>query len=196
MPSFNQRLGMTRYEADEYYRRGLDAYRKGDFDTAVDALNDALEALPNKSEYYAARGLIQLEDGEIEKARADFEESLRLFHYEMLANYGMGILAYKASHWDEALTYFMTAHYADQKRPETLYYIALTHFRKGDLVNATNYMVRAHEAFEAANDKRKADAARWLREFSKNLAAKPKAGTLPSQQQMRLPGTDAQDGER
>ena len=187
MPSFNQRLGMTRFEADEYYRRALEAYRKNDYDGAVDAMNDALEALPNKSEYYAARGLIHLEDGEIEKARADFEESLHRFKYEMLANYGMGVLEYKASHWDAALQYFLSAHYADQKRPETLYYLALTYQRIGDLVNATNFMVRANEAFEAANDRRKADSGRWLRELSKNLAAKQDTA-LPAQSQLRLPG--------
>lgn len=186
MPSFNQRLGMTRYEADEYYRRALDAYRKGDFDAAIDAMTDALDALPNKSEYLAARGLVYLEDGEPEKARADFEAALGRFKYEMLANYGLGMLEYKAGNWDVALAHFLSAHYADQKRPETLYYLALTYYRKGDLVNATNYMVRANEAFEKAKDKRKADAARWLREFSKHLAAKP-AGTLPAQQQLGLP---------
>lgn len=189
MPSFTQRLGTGRYEADEYYRRALEAYRKNDFDGAVEAMNDALEALPNKSEYYAARGLMNLEDGELEKARADFEESLRRFKYEMLANYGLGVLEYKASHWDTALQYFLSAHYADQKRPETLYYLALTYHRKGDLVNATNYMVRANEAFEATNDRRKADSGRWLREFSKNLAAKEEK-TLPAQAQLRLPGAE------
>ena len=189
MPSFNQRLGAGRYTADEYYRRALEAYRKNDFDGAVEAMNDALEALPNKSEYYAARGLIHLEDGEMEKARADFEQSLRRFKYEMLANYGLGVLEYKANNWDVALQYFLSAHYADQKRPETLYYLALTYQRKGDLVNATNYMVRANEAFEAANDRRRADSGRWLRELSKNLAAKQEK-TLPAQSQLRLPGAE------
>jgi tetratricopeptide (TPR) repeat protein len=192
MPNFNQRLGMTRYEADEYYRRALEAYRKGDFDNAIDAMNDALEALPNKSEYFVARGLIFLEDGEVEKARADFEESLRRFRHEMLANYGMGVLEYKDGKWDTALQYFLSAHYADQKRPETLYYLALTYYRKGDLVNATNYMVRANDAFEQANDRRKSDSARWLRELSKNLAAKQEK-PLPAQTQLRLPGAGEKD---
>jgi tetratricopeptide (TPR) repeat protein len=188
MPTFNQRLGMTRFEADEYYRRGLDAYRKGDFDAAIDAITDALDALPNKSEYLAARGLVYLEDGEPEKARVDLEAALQRFGYEMLANYGLGVLEYKAGKWDAALAYFLSAHYADQKRPETLYYLALTYYHKADLVNATNYMVRANEALEKANDKRKADAARWLREFSKHLAAKEaKQGTLPAQTQLGLP---------
>jgi tetratricopeptide (TPR) repeat protein len=190
MPSFNQRLGITRYEADEYYRRALEAYRKNDFDSAIDAMNDAIDALPNKVEYYAARGLIRLEDGELEAARADFEEALRRFKYEMLANYGMGVLEYKTGNWDEALGFFLSAHYADQQRPEPLYYLALTYHRKGDLVNATNYMVKANAAFEAANDRRKADSAKWLREFSKNLATKQgKPGTLPAQTQLKLPGT-------
>lgn len=193
MPSFNQRLGTSRYEADEYYRLGLEAYQKRAFDAAIEALTHALQALPHKSEYLAARGLIYLDDGEPDNARADFEEALRRFQYEMLANYGMGVLEYKANHWDAALAYFLKAHYADQKRPETLYYLALTYYRMGDLVNATNYMVRANEAFEAANDKRKADAGRWLREFSKHLASKaPRQGALPTQQQLGLPDGGAE----
>ncbi|MEP7292308.1 MAG: hypothetical protein ABI835_11020, partial [Chloroflexota bacterium] len=56
MPRINQQLGFTRYEADEYYKQALDAYQKGDLDAAVDAMKNAIAALPKKAEYYAARG--------------------------------------------------------------------------------------------------------------------------------------------
>jgi tetratricopeptide (TPR) repeat protein len=185
MPSFNQRLGLTRYAADEAYRRALEAFAKRDYDRALMTLNEAIEALPNHPEYFAARGLIHLEEAEYDEAKADFETSLRLNKYEMLANYGLGAVAYKQKDYATAQKYFLAAYYIDQTRPETLYYLALTYYQQGDLANAANTMVRANEEFEKHNDKRKADSARWLRELSKHLA-KP-AGNLPNTQQPRLP---------
>ena len=73
MPRIDQQLGFTRYEADEYYKQALDAYRKGDYDTAVDAMKNAIAALPKKAEYYAARGLMYLEDGVTQSALEDFD---------------------------------------------------------------------------------------------------------------------------
>lgn len=195
MASFiNQRWGISRYEADEYYRRALEAYRKRAFDDAVDAMNDAIEALPTKSEYYAARGLILLEDGELERARADFETALHYFRYEMLAHYGLGALAYKAGKFDEAIRHFMQAYFIDTERAETLYYLALSHYRRGDLAAAIDFMVRANDRLEQANDRRKADAARWLREFAKHVAQGSKqhlSGRLAGQMPL-LPGDEGQ----
>ncbi len=195
MASFiNQRWGISRYEADEYYRRALEAYRKRAFDDAVDAMNDAIEALPTKSEYYAARGLILLEDGELDRARADFETALHHFRYEMLAHYGLGVLAYKAGRFDEAISHFTRAYYVDAERAETLYYLALSHYQRGDLAEAVDFMVRANDRFEQANDRRKADAARWLREFAKHVAQAGKQnlrGRLPGQMPL-LPDEEGQ----
>lgn len=167
MPSFNRRLGFTRFEADEYYKRALDAYRKRDFDTAIDAMNDAIELMPRKSEYLAVRGFLFLEDGEQKKALEDFHSALTINRYEMLAHYGRGMIAYKDQNWDEALAHFKDAFYADQKRPETLYYLGLAHFHKRDFANAINYMERARQAYEAVGDKRRSDAERWLREIQR-----------------------------
>lgn len=191
MPRFDQRLGFTRAEADEYYRRALEAYRKGQFDVAIDALNDAIDLLPGRSEYYAARGLIYLADSVDDKAAADFDTALKHFAYEMLGHYGKGILAYKARQWEDAARHFTQAHYIDPQRPETLYYLALTYFHAGDRVRSANYMAQAHQGFEAANDRRKADSARWIKELEKSLARKPEVSTpaLPQQQPLSLPDT-------
>ncbi len=167
MPRIDQRLGFTRYEADEYYKQALDAYRKGDFDNAVDAMNNAIAALPRKAEYYAARGLMYLDDAVTQKALDDFDKALKLFPHELLAHYGRGVLAYRDQNWDEALEHFTAAYYADTERPETLYYLALTYYRKRDFASAANLMKLAHDRFEALNDRRKADAAKWLRELGK-----------------------------
>ncbi len=167
MPRINQQLGFTRFEADEYYKQALEAYGKGDFDAAVDAMKNAIAALPRKAEYYAARGIMYLEDGVTQSASDDFDEALRLFPHEMLAHYGRGVLAYRDKNWDEALQHFTAAYYVDQKRAETLYYLALTYYHKRDFASAANMMKLANERFEAADDKRKADAAKWLRELAK-----------------------------
>ena len=158
MPRIDQRLGFTRYEADEYYKQALDAYRKGDFDNAVDAMNNAIAALPKKAEYYAARGLMYLDDAVNQKALDDFDTALKLFPHELLAHYGRGVLAYREQNWDEALEHFTAAYYADTERPETLYYLALTYYRRRDFASAANLMKLAHDRFEALNDKRKTDA--------------------------------------
>ena len=167
MPRIDQRLGFTRYEADEYYKQALDAYRKGDFDNAVDAMNNAIAALPKKAEYYAARGLMYLDDAVTQKALNDFDRALELFPHELLAHYGRGVLAYRDQNWDEALEHFTAAYYADTERPETLYYLALTYYRRRDFASAANLMKLAHDRFEALGDKRKTDAAKWLRELGK-----------------------------
>ncbi len=167
MPRINQQLGFTRYEADEYYKQALEAYQKGDYDTAVDAMKNAIMALPRKAEYYAARGMMYLDDGVTQSALDDFNRALQLFPHEMLAHYGNGIVAFKDKDWDEALQHFTAAYYANTERAETLYYLALTYYHKRDFASAANLMKMANERFEAANDKRKADAAKWLRELGR-----------------------------
>ncbi|MEP7291998.1 MAG: tetratricopeptide repeat protein, partial [Chloroflexota bacterium] len=97
----------------------------------------------------------------------DFDHALRLFPHEMLAHYGRGIIAFKDKNWDEALEHFTAAYYVDSQRAETLYYLALTYYHKRDFASAANLMKLANERFEAIDDKRKADAARWLRELGK-----------------------------
>lgn len=191
MPSINQRLGAGRFTADEYYRRALEAYRKRDFDSAIAALDDAIDIVPRKSEYYAARGLVFLEDGEEEKAAADFREALRLFDYEVLALYGLGMLAYKTGRYPEAAQHFARAHYGDQKRPEPLFGLALTAFAQEDLVSATRYMGQALALFESANDPRKKEAARYLREWAR--LARSSGQTLPVQPPLPLSAESGDD---
>ncbi|NJL56685.1 tetratricopeptide repeat protein [bacterium] len=170
MARINQRLGLTRYEADEYYKQALVAYHKKKLDEAILAMDNAISLLPNHAEYYAARGFFCLQDGIEDRATADFEQALRLYPYEVLAHYGRGVVAYGRRNWDEALAHFNDAYRANPNRAETLYYLALTHHRKGNNVLALTYMQQAVTAFEAAEDKRQRDAERWVRELQRLVA--------------------------
>jgi uncharacterized protein HemY len=89
----------------------------------------------------------------------------------MLAHYGLGMIAYKNREWDAALEHFANAYRADSKRAETIYYLALTYLQKGETASALNAMVQAQAAFEQANDRRKSQADRWVRELG-HLAEK------------------------
>lgn len=169
MARFSQRLGLPRFEADEYYKVALAAFQKGLFDQAVENMNHALDLLPTRSEYLAMRGFIYLQDGIEDKARDDFEESLKQYAFEMLAHYGLGIIAYKHHRWEETLAHFESAAAAVPDRPETLYYLALAHHRLKDNSAALQAMQQAIEFFDKAGDKRKADATRWAREFERLL---------------------------
>jgi tetratricopeptide (TPR) repeat protein len=201
MARLTQRLGLTRYEADEYYKKALDAYHKNQLEEALVNVTEAISLLPRNSEYYAARGFFYLEDGVRDKAYDDFEAALRLHPYEMLAHYGRGIMAYNDRNWDEALAHFKDALIANPKRPETLYYLALTHHRRDNQEQALQYMEQALAAFEEVNDRRRADARRWVRELSRILErqqeeklAAVRRPLAPARQQ-QLPLSVADDDE-
>lgn len=189
MARITQRLGFSRFEADEYYQQALDAYGKGRMDPAINALNDAIALLPNRSEYYAARGFFYLEDGVKDKALEDFERALKLYPQEMLAHYGRGVIAYNDKNWDEAMAHFSDAYRANPQRPETLYYLSLTYHRKGNHEVAHRLMEAALPLF-GANDKRKGDAQRWLREYDKIKGAKA-TPAAPSNPLMNRPSITA-----
>lgn len=172
MGQLTRRLGTARYEADEYYQQALEAFRKGRYDAAINALNDALSLTPRRAELYATRGLVYLEDGVKDKAQSDFEQALKLNAYELLAHYGRGMMAYQSGNMEEALAHFSDAYKADPKRPETLYYLALVYHRKKEHEVARRLMEVGMEFLEA-DDKRRGDFQKWMREFDKLISAKP-----------------------
>lgn len=171
MSFVNQRLGFTRYAADEAYRRALEAMAKSDYQAAFGLMNEAIAELPRNSEYLATRGLIHYEEAEWDEARADFEAALKLHRYEVLANYGLGMLALRENRPEAALPYLKTASYTQKGKPEVAFALAVAYARTGDLVNAVNTMGQAHAQFEKTNDKRKAESAKWLREFARQGGA-------------------------
>jgi tetratricopeptide (TPR) repeat protein len=178
MAKLTQRLGLTRYEADEAYKKALEAYNRRKLDEAIPAMDEAIGLLPNSAEYYAARGFFYLEDDVDDKAEADFIQALRIYPYEMLAHYGLGVIAYKAKNWDAAQVHFINAYKANPKRAETLYYLALVYHRQGQNGLAHTFMQQATTAFESAGDKKRGgDAGKWAKTLEK-LAAE-QAPKLP-----------------
>lgn len=165
--NLSKRLGLSRYDADVEYKLSMQYYLKHQITEAIMAAERAINLLPNNAEYYAARGLYYLEDGAEKEAKRDFEKSLELFPYEVLGHVGLGILAYRNSKWDEALEQFTQAYHANPKRAETLYYLALCYHRKMQNGEALQWMRKAQAQMETSNDKRKADAQKWVKQLEK-----------------------------
>lgn len=167
------RLGFTRYEADEYYRIALNEYQKKNLEEAILNINSAIEMYPRRAEYHAVRGYFQLQDGLVDEPVLDFDQALAINPYEVLANFGKGVLAFNQDEFENALKYFITAWAADNTRPDTLYYLGLTYHRKRDNVQAKQYMQQAADIYgqSAENDrdarKHMKNAEKWIKEFDK-----------------------------
>jgi tetratricopeptide (TPR) repeat protein len=179
MPPF-ERLGVTRYQADEWYQQALDAYQQRKLADAILKMNEAIALLTSRAEYYAARGFFYLEDANVPKAEADFAQALKINSLEMLAHYGRGLIAYEQKQWEQALGHFQQAFKGAPARPECQYHLALAHHRLGQNVQALYFMQSAAKALEGQNDKRKGDAQRWVKELQKLVeAAAPKIAPKP-----------------
>ena len=114
-----QRLGLTRYDADQHYKEALQAFKKSNIEEAYAQIRQAIQLLPTLAEYHAAQGYFYYEDGAKDKAEEAFDTALELNPYEMLANYGRGMIAYNDKNWEEASAYFLDALAAQPTRPET-----------------------------------------------------------------------------
>jgi len=169
MPSITQRLGLPRYEADLKYKEALALYLKKDLDAAIAKMNEVINLLPTHSEYWAARGLMYLDDGVDDAAKADFERAVKSFKLEMLGHYGLGTVAYRQERYAEALTHLEEALRLDPSRIETLYQMALTLDKLDRSSEALDIMTQAHDLMETAGDKRKPDAVRWLTQLRRRV---------------------------
>lgn len=164
-------LGVSRYEADEAYKQALAAFRQQNFEQALTHINEAVARHPRQAEYHAALGWFQLERGDQASARAGFDRARRINAYEMLANYGLGMLAYQDKRWQEAAGYFLDAIAAQPDRPETMYYLALVRHRQGDNERAMHWMRKAGAALSADDAERARQCQAWLREFAQLVEA-------------------------
>lgn len=160
-------LGVDRYRADERYRAALSAYGKRDLKTAMAQINASIELLPTHAEYHAALGYFLLEGKDRLAAKQAFERALNLYPYEMLANYGLGMIAYREKDWRRAEARFTDSLAAQPDRAETHFYRAMVSHRLGRNDEARDRMAAAAERFAKAEDQRVRHCHAWIREFER-----------------------------
>lgn len=169
MTTFAKRFGATRYRADEHYQAALSAYGERNLNAAIGELELSIELLPTHAEYHATLGLILLEGKDYSAAKVAFERALELHGYEMLANYGLGIIAYREKAWQRAADCFSNSLAAQPQRAETHYYLAMVNHRLGQNAQAMTWMKSAAARFASAEDRRESHCYAWLREFERLL---------------------------
>lgn len=105
----------TELAAEYFYR--------GQFDVAIEEVNEALKAQSNYAPAYGIMGLINMSLNENSKALQNFERALRLApqNAEILNNYGWFLCQRYPERMEQAIEYFMTAArdplYATPERP-------------------------------------------------------------------------------
>ncbi len=173
-----RRLGFTRSEADAYYRRGLAAFESGDLENAILDLSEAIYYDRGYAEFYSTRGLFYVENNQEEEAELDLNYALKLSKKQWLAHYALGILDFQHGEYDDALKHFSEAHKIAARRPEVLFYRAVTYHYLSEDDKAVEDMERAETLFPE-NDKRRKEAAAWVKEIKKNITDKPKSSAPP-----------------
>ena len=165
-------FGAARYWADERYHAALIAFKARDLASAITEIEAAIALLPSHAEYFATLGFFCLEDKDTAAAKLHFERALELQPYEMLANYGRGMIAYRDKDWaTSAADCFRNSLAAQPKRAETQYYLALVYHRLGRNDDATRWMTSAQKLFASAEDRREQYCQSWIREFQRLIRA-------------------------
>ena len=173
MTNFAQRLGGARVAADQHYASALRAFEGRRLAEAQGHIESAIELLPHHAEYQAMLGWIHLQGDADGAAQAAFDSALDANPYEMLANYGKGMLAYREKQWGSAAGYFLDALAAQPERPETQYYLALVRHRQGENAHARQWMRAAQANFAKAKDEREQACQAWIREFDTLIRKEP-----------------------
>lgn len=166
-------LGLLREKAEAYYRRSLEAYDSGDYENAILDISEAIYLDRGFPDFYATRGLYYLADLKFGEAEADLLYALKLNRKLWLANYGMGLLNFQQSEYDLALHYFAQAVPAAPRRPEVMYYLAVTEYYLGHDEKARDAMEQALKLFPP-DDKRIKEGQAWLKEFGGVVPDEPK----------------------
>jgi Zn-dependent membrane protease YugP/tetratricopeptide (TPR) repeat protein len=98
--------------------------RRGDFERAIGVWSDALEAAPEKSEYYRNRGLMYYLQGNQEQAIRDQTTALRLDPTDAIARNNRGAAYLKCGAWSEAQEDLKAAIALDPKLPNSFRHLA------------------------------------------------------------------------
>jgi len=176
------RLFSVRSLAERYLERGLYHLDRKQYEEALADLTSAIAEEPYNAELYATRGFIYLESNRaefLEFARADFDYALHLDPGQWVAHYCLGMIAFAAQEYQDALERFTAARLYAGQRPEIGYYLGLCHAWLGDLDGAIREMAAAAEQFQEQADSRQRYARSWLRLLKQARRALPGGRTAP-----------------
>ena len=115
--------------------RGLDFYKKDDYDRAISEYTEAIKLDPNNdfanaSAYYH-RGLAYYHQYQYDKAIRDFNRAILLNPTKATAYYYRGVTCYHKNEYDNAIRDFNEAIFLDPSDPAAYYYRGITYHEQG-----------------------------------------------------------------
>jgi tetratricopeptide (TPR) repeat protein len=106
----------------EEAKRGLDAFRRADYDQAIVAFDELIRLDPNRSEAHRWRGDASLNKHEFDKALSEYDEAIRLDPKNGMAYSGRGAASTEKGEFDKAIASFDEAIQLDPKIANSSFY--------------------------------------------------------------------------
>ena len=150
-----------RARAQQHYERALRYYDEGEIALAIADLHEAIKNNRRQAKFFAARGLLLVEWGDLAGAEADFQAALQCNRDDTLAHYGLGMVAHAEERYEDAIHHFTRAIECAPERGEPYYYRSVCHYEMGALDQAEVDMDFARQLL-LPEDARQLDAARWM----------------------------------
>ena len=114
----SEQMRQVRAAAD--YDLAYQQYNAGNFDLALQAIDNSIDGVPDSVKSHVARGRILLEMGPAKPALPSFERALELSEGDPEALYYRGIALERMDRLDDAVESYLAAHQASGDRPEYL----------------------------------------------------------------------------
>jgi tetratricopeptide (TPR) repeat protein len=103
------------WAGSEAFQQGVEAFRKQDYDRAIERFSDALKDNPNDAAAYNNRGSAYYYKGDFDRAIADHNQALKLDPKNALAYYNRGSAHRKKDEFERAVADFQEAIRLDPK---------------------------------------------------------------------------------
>lgn len=125
------------------YRLAIKAMRKGDYESAIDAMTELIKAEPKESNHYRFRAELLRMWGKLGRARRDYEHMLSLQSDSAIAYNGLAEVDLQARQYERALKSARRAHELAPDEWVAAYNLAMIQDRLGDAENVVTNLQKA-----------------------------------------------------
>jgi tetratricopeptide (TPR) repeat protein len=123
--------------ATAYNARGVAYYQSGEYETAIQDIEQAIRIYPKLAKAYYNRGIVDRAKGALDKALADFSDAIRLDPKYVFALNNRGLVYEVKTDYDHAIADFSEAIRLDPKYLDAFYNRSLAYKSKGDVDRAS-----------------------------------------------------------
>ena len=109
------------YRADDFYRKGLEEYKRGEFKNAADEFKKTIEKDGNHLLAYYALGLSYESLKRIKNAEEAYEEAVRIDPKHLPSREALGLLCFQMEKHQKAELHLKVARTLDSKVPEVYF---------------------------------------------------------------------------